>query len=97
MKFVNRSIFVLIVFCLAMAAFFTISASPSAADLNKVTVEFGQQATKSGVAEWLSKNWSLVALAVSEVAAFLPSKASGILHAVTRSAVKIARVLVQRK
>jgi hypothetical protein len=42
---------------------------------------------------FLQENWAVVALVISEVAALLPSKVSGILHAV----VKIAGLFFKKK
>lgn len=37
---------------------------------------------ENGVLKWVSDNWAVIALVVSEALAFVPSKVSGIAHAV---------------
>jgi len=36
--------------------------------------------TLKGISSWLTENWVIVALVISEVAALLPVKAKGIIH-----------------
>jgi len=36
--------------------------------------------TLQGISSWLTENWVIVALVISEVAALLPVKAKGIIH-----------------
>jgi hypothetical protein len=45
------------------------------------------------VLQWLSENWLLLALILSELAAFMPAKAKGIVHFI----VKVGSSLFKKK
>lgn len=91
MKTVNRFILFLIVSCFFIALLLIAFNAKAGQNPNSDTLVILLDQAGIVTPAWWEKNWSFVALAVSEVAAFLPSKASGIVQALAQSIVRLSR------